>query len=300
MKPKPHLIKDCGVLFFTDYAMSVPLLVVALHSLYGKWPCLWPLCDSQITVVYGLNTPEFFIKLLHCTRNFRVNLQPTSINQMNRRYGDVTRRCWNVKPLIHKESPYNITLFYDCDHVFFNRFDPSIFDIIKKSGLTSCSHPWDKVNYRLQGRSRIRAQLIRQLNMPCGDHLPIVNGGCVGSVKGTPLLNEWESKIPTFGQKTCHILLKKVADEFALAHTMEQHGIEVADPRWSYSPWTETDDEINSVVKSVIGIHYAAGKYQKLQSYKAAFQAAYKDDYLFLRTCFDDYLKCNIAIQKLL
>ena len=274
-----------GIVFFTDYQSPLPLLVVALYSLRQHY-------GGNIHVIYGANTPRFFIDLLKNQSD--ITFSKTEINKSGEHFHNVSRRCWNIKPIIHQQSPYDVTLLYDCDHAFYSQFDKSIFQIIQKYKLISCHHVWEKIQGRNQWRSMCRAKIIKEdLKLACGERIPPVNGGCVGSFK-SELLNDWLKYIDVFANSN-NRLLTRVPDEYALSYILEKNQTPVIDSKWSYSPLSEDNRETDAVLtnQSALAIHFAAGKYTKLQCYQSVVFQALQADYLGLKTQQSEYRNCN-------
>jgi hypothetical protein len=130
------------------------------------------------------------------------------------------------------------------------------------------------------------------------DYLAPINGGCVGSIKGSVLVQDWESRIPLL-MKSGNRMLSKVADEFALSYTMRLEGTEVESPKWSYAPLTTDDKEITEALKENHSVHFAAGKWVQSVYFKQAFRQACADDFMGLKSQQQDYIQANNTFKEL-
>ena len=113
-----------GITFFTDWTSPLPLLAVALHSLEKFY-------QGEIHVLYGENTPPFFIEELKQNKRIGASLFILPYEKVEW-VNAVWRKCWYLKPIIHKSAPFDLNMVYDCDHVFVGDFDESIFDLDQK------------------------------------------------------------------------------------------------------------------------------------------------------------------------
>ena len=278
-----------ALVFFTDWNTPAPLLVVALHSLQRFY-------KGNIHVFYGENTPPFFIDAL--LKNSRISTQLVRPNYREVIWaGGNVRQCWAIKPSLHKLSPFNLTLFYDCDHVFLKEFDLRAFELINKHELITFHHPKEIYGKRVWRRINGRASVIRDLlKLPCLDNVLVpANGGCVGSKKGTNLLNEWTEYLRKFA--TCgNWALTRLPDEFALSYTLSRHNVPIENHRWSYSPQPDLSD-LNPL-PDIIAIHFCNTSYRLGSYYKTAQEAALKANYMGLKTNWEEYIKCNSVITE--
>lgn len=277
-----------GILFFSDWTAPVPLFVVALHSLRKYY-------SGKVHVMYGSSTPEFFIQELKKKSDITIqSYTPEYAKSYWTRLG--SHRCWNMKPVIHQQSPFDTTWIYDCDHVFIDSFDLSGFDYIEKYGLASFHHPVTHYGSKAIGRMNGRAKVIRErLKMPCEDNslLP-ANGGCVGSVKGTLLLNEWIVNLEKFG--TCgDWALERLPDEFSLSYTLSRNNSPIGDHKWSYSPYPDLSDL--KTITNISAIHFCNSSYKLGSYYKIEQNECLDEDYMGIRTHWNEYVKCNPLIQ---
>jgi hypothetical protein len=203
---------------------------------------------------------------------------PTDEFKLNRR----VRRCWYRKVLCHKVSPFDLTVFYDCDHVFVADYDYAIFDKIEDYGLFSCHN---KKGFR-KGRGHSRrdykkAQVIQEHIGRIKKEVPVIwpaNGGCVGSRKDSPLIDEWEDSLRLFDSKGSK-KLKYVADEYSLSYTMSMNEIPMMSSKWSFVP-PLVDIPKWEHPEGVLGIHFNNGRYVDSPLFQENFKEAYNDDAL--------------------
>jgi len=283
-------LKSQGIVFFTDWVVPCPLLIVALHSLKKHY-------IGNVHVVYGNNTPAFFIDALKSnsfitTSNYNPDYQKSYWTRLG------SRRCWNLKPTIHSQSPFDLTLIYDCDHVFVDTFDQKAFEMIDQYGLVSFHHPKEHYNHKYWKRANTRARTIRDvIKLPCEDNtLLSANGGCVGSSKekSPALLAEWQVLMEKFG--TCgNMFLVRLPDEFSLSYTILKNKIPMGGHYWSYSPYPDLSD-LNPLPKTS-AIHFCNSSYVHGSYFKIEQDLCLDEDYMGLKTNWDQYIKCNPNIE---
>jgi hypothetical protein len=273
-----------GICFYNQYDAPLPLLVVCLHSLERNY-------DGDIHVVMGDETPKWFIEL--AKKNDRITISFSS--SMNVHDGlKKSQNCWNSKPLIHMELPFDVNLLYDCDSIFVKRFDNSVFDAIKEKRLASLHHTRLQLPERSQARGEARGRAIKKCLGEDIDYLPPINGGCVGSVKGSSndLLKQWRDDIDRLINSSIR-RLRRVPDEYALSLTMVRNGIPVEGREWSYVPLTRNLSDVEQVFPGIMSVHFSNRKYPKSRHFKEAMLMAIKDDYMGLGSLHDKYLSCN-------
>ena len=111
-----------GIIFYSNNPQPIPLLVVAVHSLRKYY-------DGKIHVIFGKNTPGFFKRICR-----RANLEGITFSTVSKRHysgrsSNSKAKEWYEKPfIIQNESPFEITQYYDCDHV-------CVFCVLTISGL---------------------------------------------------------------------------------------------------------------------------------------------------------------------
>lgn len=278
-----------GICFYSQYNYPLPLLAICLHSLERNY-------SGDIHLVMGDQTPKWFVEL--AKKNKRISTSMTSV--MNKIEGErVSQDCWNTKPLIHRLLPFDINILYDCDSVFVNRFDMSVFEVIKDRKLASFNHK--KQELPLKSNS-LAAHRTKSINLALGekiDFLPSINGGCVGSSKRTSaaLINEWVENINRIISSR-NKYLQRVPDEYGLSLTMVKHGIPVDGRKWSYVPILKNQKDVEIEFNSIISLHFAHRKYLYSRHYYDALKMALNDDYMGLASLSGNYKASNKPFSK--
>ncbi len=278
-----------GICFYSQYSYPLPLLAVCLHSLERNY-------SGDIHVVMGNETPKWFVEL--AKNNKRISTSMTSA--MNKIEGErVSQNCWNTKPLIHKLLPFDINLLYDCDSVFVNKFDSSIFEMVKDRKLASFNHKKEELTAKSIRQGIRRA---RSINFSLGENigfLPSINGGCVGSLKkgSSPLINEWTENINKIIFSEAKYL-QRVPDEYGLSLVMVKHKIPVDGGKWSYVPILKSQEDVERELKNIISLHFAHRKYLYSRHYYNALNLALNEDYMGLASLSRKYRICNKPFSR--
>lgn len=281
-------MKKAGICFFTDYRLPVPLLVVALHSLQKNF-------NGNIHVVCGKDTPKFFI--LELEKQDRITFEKTILKYPSRR--DIVRiqRCFNIKPQIHKICPFKVNMVYDCDHLFVNKFDLSVFDLIRSHELISFHYPKEERLRKSNRRAWKRTKILKQYGMEV-DFLWPMNGGCVGSVKDSPLIDEWVDTLDIMINLGSHIF-RRLPDEYSLSYVMGRHNIPIGDQKWSYSVKKEDASDAEDMIRKVIAIHFPRWRYSRSRIYKKAVKEARGVNFLGFADKYSQYAVCNSFFNSL-
>lgn len=275
-----------GICFFSDYRLPVPLLAIALYSLRKHY-------SGNVHVVYGADTPDFFVHELK--KSGVCSFQKTDLKFRASVGLARIQRCFNVKPKIHLLCPYDVNMMYDCDHLFTNPFDESAFDIIKKHGLISFHDLNQGVTSR--HRAKRRTQILNNLGMKTS-FLRVVNGGCVGSTKDSPLITEWIDTLNKMLELKHHIFTR-LPDEYSLSYVMGQHNVPLGDFKWSYCVKPGEESRVQDKAEKLIGIHFPHGRYFKVPFYIEKAKEAKAANFLSLSSRYQDYALCNTIMQSL-
>jgi hypothetical protein len=254
-----------GICFYVDYLKYSILCSVAIHSLCKHY-------DGAIHVIHGEHCPKAFLWGLK--RQKRVTYAPANQEVRKAARGiplGRLRECWYRKPYLHLESPFDVTLMYDSDHVFVSEFDMNAFELIEQFNLASFhTRPMSAKSYRTKAR-RVRYVLRDRKYL---FHYP-ANGGCVGSVKGSGVVEIWcrnMEKILSHESRVANTL-SRVADEYSLAYTLQKFG-GMGDAKWSCGA-----DRADAVT---IGIHYVRKGYLGDALFQTALKQAVDEEFLGL------------------
>ena len=275
-----------GIIFFTDWDSAVPLLIVALHSLEKHY-------SGNIHVFYGPNTPAIFQHALQKNRRITSQLVIPNYNAIS--CGENRKKCWLIKPELHNQCPFDVNLIYDCDHVFINKIDETIFAPIIKNGLTSYTMSPSQSGAWRGRRNQLRTRIIKnELRLPIQNTIPTVNGGCVGSVKGTPLIKEWGSVMTRFA--LCRNgWLDTIPDEFSLGYILSKYNLTHGDEKYSR---IISHKNPNPYIQEAFAIHLVGYSYEHNSCFKKALLDAFHADYMSIRTHWEIYQLYNSVVLK--
>ena len=270
-----------GILFYSNNEYPIPLLLTAMHSLRKYY-------DGDIHVVFGKNTPNFFKKICRREKYKGITFANASKRHYSAKTSNPFAKEWYEKPyIIHYESPFDLTQYYDCDHVFFKHFDTSIFDLIEEHNLIT-SAPI------IQPRKHVTIK--KDISMVTGHEIEFlnrVNGGCVGYKNSSNLVEMWIDYLNTY--RTSKELgrsskVKYNAEEFGLATTINTgHGC-IIDEKWSHC---NNKNVIMTDQHEYDAIHFVAQRWQLGDLWKNAFKEAYEDNFFRLQQHFKRYCSCN-------
>ena len=283
-----------GICFYIDYEKHCPLLAVAIHSLTARF-------EGNIHVVFGENTPDFFIEEL--ISNKRISTSSSNLKLHIENFEDNKNKiCWTTKIALHKNLPYDVNLLYDCDVLFLKFFDKQAFEITSNYGLSAfCVNNDGKIHNRNQKREIIIGSLLSKEfeKIPYGfinrRYLTTVNAGLVGSTRNKLyLIEEWEANV----KKIALLLNEKkdwTFDEHGLSLTMLLNDIPLSNFKWNY-----TYKVTKPIPETTIAVHYTNQSFYRSRIYNLAFLAAYASDYMGLKTKMSMYGNCNTLWKKVL
>jgi len=259
-----------GICFYIDYGMPACQLVVALHTLEQNY-------DGEICVLIGKSTPSFLVSELR--KHSRVIVQEANV-AFDKPGAKRQRVCWFTKVLLHKHcNPFDVTVFYDCDHVFKGRVGDDLFKTVSDNGLVSCNRTDDK-------GWKVARYIEAQLGEKC-PNLKKANGGCVGSVRGSPLVDEWVFNLNRFYDAGGH--LKRHADEYSLDYVMERHNIGIGSSNWSHSVGKYEQWDSFEKDPAIVALHYPQRRYVRSSLFKLALQSAMYNNFLSVCSLFQSY-----------
>lgn len=259
--------KTRGILFYHNYDIT-DQLSVALYSLRKYY-------DDAIHVTLGPSVPDPLVQLFNNQDDVSFNkIDAYYYTDFPRRGFNTRRKEWCQKPFIIRDSPFDLTLYYDCDHIFFRKFDMSIFDEIDKHELITpvpCAQP---------RRSRNIKSEFRQIGIEF-DTVQRFNGGCIGLKKDTKLLEKVVEKIPVLMDAPGRIL-RRNPEEFSFSFTINSGYGSIVDPKWSSNYGSKPSKEENN-----IAIHYSMGRFKRDPRWFELLEKVKEENYLG----FSDYWK---------
>jgi len=270
-----------GILFYSNNGLPIPQFVVALYSLRKFY-------SGNVHIVFGPNTPSFFPSILkkseECTFSF-------AKRHWNRSDVGSKRQEWQEKPfIISKESPFEETVYYDCDHVFFKNFDLSIFDSVKDNGLITSIE---------KSYASRHDKILRQVNKIAKKNLTEIekfNGGCVGYLKDCLIMDK-VIEIMRLYSECDESILKKNSEEFAFATVVKEGFGGRVDEKWSYG--YPKNVVMESAPENAIAIHFCVGRFKVGNLWYNEFLSAYNNNYLELRDRFNEYSECeNYLLER--
>lgn len=285
-----------GLLFYTDDVKPLPELVVALYSAEKH-------IKEDIFITLGPKTPDKFEWELakagyHCHRLVK---RPFHTGRRSR-IGH-----WFQKPFVIRDSPHDLTLYFDCDHLFFRAIPDETWAKVDEYGLSTGHvendplqrpkyYKWmNYINVVSERRVFAKRDWARYSRM---------NGGCIGFAKnerGHTHMKTWIWFLNKFHELPNNKEIIYLGDESALSATinMNRYGWLGDTLSRTRHPYHQTVDEIPA---DIVAWHYARSQYTTPDLRKIlwlnTYKEAYHDDFLGLRTLSDFYLGCNSSVTK--
>lgn len=248
-----------GIVFFLDGKPQAALLAVAIHSLRKNY-------TGPVCVVFGPHDTEVV------EDNLPGDVEVRRLGSLKGGRGFASR-CWNSKPTVHQMSPFDVSIVYDIDHVFVRSFDEKAFDMVEDNGLFSF--------YATAAHGPKKAHSIAAaIDRP--DLIPLfqrTNGGCVGSVAGSEMVDQWDRWIRQI-KSSGNRLLGKVPDEFALSATLADRGVQVSGEAWSVSARLSEPNPADPYM----AYHFVRKSWIYRRLYRDALVEAYSEDFMGLKT----------------
>lgn len=269
-----------GIFYYSNFGKIAPLLAVSLHSLRKYY-------DGNVHVCFGDETPQFFLDLM-------ANQKDITYNVVEERYYQKgvkeKQKGWYEKPFALKHhSPFDVTIFYDIDHVFHKKFDTTLFEVAKKDGLFSSI----KFGYAKR-HDKIRKEISEATGFAFED-FPKISSACVGYDKKCGYVDEWIKRFyecRDYGKG----IIGKNSEEFGLAVVFKLGmGVRVSE---KYSYGYPRKGTLTEVPEEVAAMHYCAGRYEKGDLWMEAFAEAYNENYLGLKDEFDQYASVNSFVAS--
>lgn len=264
-----------GISFYCQHTGPIVPLIGALHSLVKYW-------DGSIHVVLGDRTPRVFCDSLkgwnRCTTQ-QINtwdlFNPKSIRRKV--------VCFLTKIYLHQILPFNVNLVYDCDVVFANKVPHSIFTTIEQQELVNFYFSHEELPLKPQRKAYLKTRLLHSLGYPKRFYSS-VNGGCVGSLRSSTLLQEWAENSDRILHGDANYLAK-VPDEPGLSVTLANHGLLVGGSEICYRLWRNGDEKktSNSLGQSIVAYHLTHHFVESSRRLRAELNEAYRENFLGFR-----------------
>lgn len=263
-----------GILFYSNNEKPIPQFVLALHSLRKYY-------SGNVHIVFGPNTPKFFIEILKKNDVCSYSYTKRYWNKSNKAN---SRREWLEKPfVIANESPFDSTVFYDCDHIFYDKFDCNIFRAVEIDGLVISI----KKSY-----AKRHNKILKQINDVTHLNLTEIersNGGCVGYLKNCKIMDKVIERMSLYAKHGGKII-RFNSEEFAYATVVKEgYGSRVSE-KWSYG--YPSKGIMTEVPKGVIAVHFCVDRYTKGGIWNFSLKDAYYNNFLELRDKIDLYKNC--------
>jgi hypothetical protein len=288
-------MKTRGLLFYADAFKPIPELVLALHS-FMKYN------NDTVHVTLGPKAPKWF--------QDELNNANISNSRLAKRLNPTGRRNkvghWLQKPYVIAESPFDVTFYYDCDHVFLRSIPETKWDLVDQMGLSTGHELGDIVAPRrkyLKWRHHIHKAMGKEVLPNTNENYYRVNGGCIGFSKdeGRELVDVWKWFLEKFKESENSKEVLYVGDEVGLSATLNLRmqgwlGENCSTQRHPYHV------DVTEIPKNTIAWHFARSQYQRgdkrTEIWLDAFASAWEDNFLNLKTCRDKYLKCNVSVNE--
>lgn len=242
---------DKGIVFFLDGRDYAPLLVTAMYTLRKNY-------SGGVHVFLGPN--DTGVVECHLEQSKMPFSRVPALSDIGNGH---RQQCWNTKPVVHKHSPFDVTVVYDIDHIFVRPLEEELFLWVQHYGLLSMR---TEVVMPRKTRNRICSAMgSKPISMQR------TNGGCVGSVRGSDLIEQWSDaleKIADYGLW--------LADEYALAYVMAKNGIPVRG--WQYSCGARRAHHIRH--QGEMAYHLINKAWRSAAMYRNALREAIEEDFL--------------------
>ena len=262
-----------GIIFYMQGLAPAPFLISALYSLNETNPHI------PIHVVFGPgdDTLEGSIKRLNNCTTKKMDL-PTAVKDDKSTY-------WNNKPLIIKESPFETTLYFDCDVIFYKLIPDKCWDNIKQLKLSTSSY----ASLSQDKENRLIRWMEEHSNVKLKRFKP-VNGGCIGIYDADDLIETWIKRTQILS-KANNARVRKLAEEYALATILNENEQGWLNEKLNmpYSKRTQVD------IKDAISVHFANEGWNHINKKRVdnlwfkEFEKAESANFLGLKDNFNQY-----------
>lgn len=194
---------------------------------------------------------------------------------------------WIRKMQHHKLLyPFDTNLYYDTDHLWVDKFDTAVFDMIEDKGLAACTDGKPPMYRGHLKKLSMEHLLCRKL-----PEIVAVNGGCTGAVKNHELLDDW-AEMTERCQKS-YTEMAQNPEEFGLAMLASQGTVGRIDPRWSRLMGKRQmhRGRIPRSLPPTIALHGQLGNYSMIPEWRKVFWACWDKDYMCIQSRYKDLYK---------
>lgn len=193
-----------GILFYCDRDGPIAALIVALWTLRRTY-------SEPIHIVLGPQSPFWFIVELQQSLPSLALTYELLAEYDFPEWTRGKRGSWCQKPFAIRRSPFDVTIYLDCDHLFTGKPWPeAIWQDVGEAGLGSAH------DRRAANRGPM---IVRDLRAVTGIELQNyrpVNGGCIGWKRGCSDIERWIDFMILFARQQKSRLLRSLAEEYAL------------------------------------------------------------------------------------
>jgi len=271
--------QSSGILFYCDRGQPVPPLVVALATLVRSFA-------GPIHVVFGPHAPAWFVASIARSKyGMPITCERLAVYDFAE-WSEGRRGSWCQKPFAIKRSPFDNTLYFDCDHLFTaSKWTDDLWQSVDLAGLSS-AHDYLRV---ARGR-----RIIRDFHAVAGVQLKTyrpVNGGCIGYRAGHEGLAAWIDYMSLFARQRESRLLRSLAEEYALGITLNMGLGQWLDARLSRMTYPHID---------TWGYHLNCGRYLATLAWQQELQRCFAANFLGIRENAAAFVECDKRIKPIL
>lgn len=290
-----------GILYYCDGGRPA---IELLMSTYTLLQCnLNP--SFKIHIVFGQSFDKELQKLIVECLGDKIsycNMSDWFTNTGSRK----RTRHWVQKPYIIQLSPFDNTLYYDCDHIFFRPLPADTFDRIEHFGLcTGMSKKYKLHHLNFLQWTHHFNEYHKEIFYTRKDEPNYfrVNGGCIGysHKTGGNYIKEWISLMEYF-HKTGNYRVTQTGDESAMSLMINTYSRGWMGDNYSYSvhPYRET---INEIPDDLISYHFSRQSYcapdKRKEITVKTLKEIYNINYCGLRDHQAKFLEPNIVVNRI-
>lgn len=272
-------IRDRGVIFYCDRGKPIPPLIVALWTLRQSY-------SGPIHIVCGPQSPSWFLsELANAASRSGFTFELVTAYDFPE-WTEGKRGSWCQKPFAIRRSPFDTTLYFDCDHLFLRQDWPDeLFGRIECFGICS-AHDRPTAN-----RNRRILRDLRNVTSVSLEAYRPVNGGCIGYLKGHDGLQVWIEFMKLFARQSQSNLLRGLAEEFALGMTLNI----------GMGGWLDAAISRMECPHPIArGYHLNQGRYLQNATWQIELRNSFNSDFLGVKVNAAAFIKCDKRISPIL
>lgn len=290
-----------GVLFYCNGCKPIVELLLALHSFFKHNK------ETHVHLILGPDAPDWFVIRISQYNNpyfsYR-QLKELPDKTIGGKVGHWCNKSFSVK----QYTPFKITLYYDCDHVFLKSLPKDTFDLIWKYGLCTGMTSGKPLNITTFFCWAYYANAFFRRNMFTPDSYAVysrVNGGCVGyarNKRGHRLIERWHNLVQKIIASKDHRIFQ-VGDESGLSITLNIERIGWLGDKYStnYHPYSEHPQ---TLADDLIALHFSRESYKADDIRKKVFLQAAKEaraeNFLHFNQDYQKYIECSASTKAVL